>query len=100
MRTESQRTLDAVVRRVDSDATMMISPWLVYPTAFAEGAAVMIVEIAGARALAPYFGTSLRVWTAQITVTLLFLALGYGFGGLLAKRNARWTLPSLFAIAG
>ena len=75
-------------------------PWLVYPTAFLEGAAVIVVEIAGARALAPFFGTSLQVWTALITVTLLFLALGYGLGGLLARQRKTWILPALFAVAG
>src|SRR5687767_15921093 len=76
------------------------APWIVYPTAFLEGASVIIVEIAGARALAPFFGTSLQVWTALITVTLFFLALGYGFGGLLARRLRNGTLPTLFAVAG
>ena len=38
-------------------------------TAFLEGSSVLVVEIAGARALAPYFGSSLHVWTAQITAT-------------------------------
>lgn len=76
------------------------APWIVYPTAFLEGASVIIIEIAGARALAPFFGTSLQVWTATITVTLFFLALGYGLGGLLAKRLSGWMLPTLFALAG
>ena len=35
----------------------------------------MIVEILGANMLAPYFGTSHFVWTAQIAVTLAALAL-------------------------
>lgn len=77
-----------------------VAPAVVYPTAFLEGAAVIVVEIAGARALAPFFGTSLQVWTAQITVTLLFLALGYGLGGLLARRIRPWTLAALFGVAG
>src|SRR5437016_1968322 len=74
--------------------------WFVYLTAVLEGASVMVVEIAGARALAPFFGTSLAVWTSQITATLLFLALGYGLGGWLAKRASTWTLPIVFVIAG
>ena len=49
----------------------------------------MIVEILGAKMLAPYFGTSHFVWTAQIGVTLLALASGYYFGGWLADRSAR-----------
>src|SRR5688500_15973100 len=83
-----------------NDPTRSASPWMVYCTAFLEGAAVIVVEIAGARALAPFFGTSLQVWTAQITVTLLFLALGYGLGGLLTRRDRPILLPALFAIAG
>ena len=75
-------------------------PALTYPTAFLEGASVIIIEIAGARALAPFFGTSLQVWTATITVTLFFLASGYGLGGWLARRLRPATLPMLFAAAG
>ena len=76
------------------------APWFVYPTAFLEGASVIIIEIAGARALAPFFGTSLQVWTATITVTLFFLAMGYGLGGVMARRLSAWMLPMLFALAG
>ncbi len=76
------------------------SAWIVYLTALLEGASVIVVEIAGARALAPFFGTSLQVWTAQITVTLFFLAAGYGVGGLLARNLRPATLPMLFTIAG
>jgi len=69
-------------------------------TAFFEGLCVLLIEIVGARAMAPYFGTSLMVWTAQITATLLFLALGYRFGGVLSRRPNAWHLPLLFATAG
>jgi len=51
-------------------------------TAAVCGAAVMIVEILGAKMLAPYLGTSHFVWTAQIAVTLVALACGYWAGGL------------------
>lgn len=68
-------------------------------TAFIEGMSVLVVEIAGARALAPFFGTSLHVWTATITATLLFLALGYGLGGQLCKRGPM-ALPFVFWTAG
>jgi spermidine synthase len=68
-------------------------------TAFLEGMSVLIVEIAGARALAPYFGASLYVWTATITATLFFLALGYGLGGLLYRRGPM-ALPWVLWIAG
>jgi len=68
-------------------------------TAFLEGFSVLVVEIAGARALAPSFGASLKVWTAQITATLLFLALGYGLGGRWSKKGP-WSLPAVLWIAG
>lgn len=51
----------------------------------------MIIEILGAKMLAPYVGTSHFVWTAQITVTLVALAAGYYAGGWLADRSARPT---------
>ncbi len=47
----------------------------------------MVIEILGAKLLAPYFGTSHFVWTAQIGVTLLALAAGYALGGWLADRS-------------
>ncbi|MCX5908621.1 MAG: fused MFS/spermidine synthase [Deltaproteobacteria bacterium] len=60
-----------------------------YLTAALTGAAVMIIEILGAKMLAPFFGTSHFVWTAQIAVTLLALAAGYYVGGRLADRSPR-----------
>jgi predicted membrane-bound spermidine synthase len=60
-----------------------------YLTACVTGAAVMIVEILGAKMLAPYFGTSHFVWTAQIAVTMAALACGYYAGGRLVDRAAR-----------
>lgn len=41
----------------------------------------MVVELAAVRALAPWFGASLVVWTNVIAVILLALALGYILGG-------------------
>ena len=60
-----------------------------YLTAAVTGAAIMIVEILGAKMLAPYLGTSHFVWTAQITVTLLALACGYYAGGRWVDRAPR-----------
>lgn len=55
------------------------------------GAAVMEIEVLGARVVSPWFGVSLFVWTSLITVTLLALAAGYFLGGRLAdwKGNLR-----------
>ena len=57
-------------------------------TAAGTGAAVLIIEILGAKILAPYFGTSHFVWTAQIAVTLVSLACGYYLGGRWADRSS------------
>jgi len=60
-----------------------------YFTAATTGAAIMIVEILGAKMLAPYVGTSHFVWTAQIAVTLVALAAGYYAGGRLVDASPR-----------
>src|SRR5882724_3790037 len=60
-----------------------------YCTAGTTGAAIMIVEILGAKMLALYVGTSHFVWTAQIAVTLVALATGYYAGGRLVDRSPR-----------
>jgi spermidine synthase len=65
-----------------------------YVTAAFTGAAIMIVEILGAKMLSPYVGLSHFVWTAQIAVTLVALACGYYVGGRLADRTQQ--LSSLY----
>jgi spermidine synthase len=65
-----------------------------YFTAACTGAAVMVVEILGAKMLSPYFGLSHFVWTAQIAITLVALATGYYAGGRLADRSQQ--LPWLY----
>ncbi|MCW5556822.1 MAG: fused MFS/spermidine synthase [Verrucomicrobiae bacterium] len=52
-----------------------------YLTALVNGAAIMIVEILGAKMLAPFLGTSHFVWTAQIGMAMVSLAAGYYLGG-------------------
>src|SRR5258707_7460803 len=68
-----------------------------YFTAMVTGAAIMIVEILGAKMLAPFVGMSHFVWTAQIAVTLIALAAGYYAGGRLADRSQK-TGPLYWAI--
>jgi len=55
-------------------------------TAVVCGALIMVIEVMGSRVVGPFFGVSLFVWTSLIAVTLVALALGYGFGGYLADR--------------
>jgi predicted membrane-bound spermidine synthase len=63
---------------------------------FLEGGAVMVCELLGARMFAPFYGTTLFVWSTVIGVTLAALAAGYIIGGYLADRYTRNTL--LFTI--
>lgn len=55
--------------------------------AFLAGAALMVVELAGIRLLAPVFGSSLYTWTALIGVVLIAFGLGGYLGGRLADRT-------------
>ena len=64
------------------------------------GAAVMILEIVGARILAPYLGTSIVVWTGLIGVILASLSIGYAWGGRVADRRPEpGLLSALIALA-
>jgi spermidine synthase len=72
-----------------------------YLTAAVTGAAIMVVEILGAKMLSPYVGLSHFVWTAQIAVTLVALAVGYYVGGRLADQSQRlpWLYGAIVAAA-
>lgn len=59
---------------------------ILYAVSFVEGAALMAVELLGAKMIAPYYGTSLYVWTAVLATTLGGLALGYFGGGIISKK--------------
>lgn len=73
--------------------------WL-HATVFLTGAAVMVIELLGTRLIAPFYGTSLYVWTSVIAVTLIALALGYYLGGRWADRATRTGLSLIIALAG
>lgn len=86
------------------EALVTITPGLrryLFATTGICGAAVLIIEILGAKMLAPYVGTSHFVWTAQIAVTLVALASGYAFGGWFADRSSqlRYLYASLLGAA-
>ncbi|MBM3324285.1 MAG: hypothetical protein FJY66_01310 [Calditrichaeota bacterium] len=74
---------------------------VLYLVVFLCGAIVMILELGGARQLAPAFGQGLYVWSALITITLLGLAVGYRIGGRIADRwpSARTLFFVFLAIA-
>ena len=70
--------------------------------AFASGFAVLTIEIAGARLIAPVFGLSAVPWTAVIGVILAALAVGSYVGGRLAdgRRVPLWAILVAAGFAG
>jgi hypothetical protein len=67
---------------------------LLYLIAGWSGYYVMGIELLGGRLLAPYFGSSIYVWGAIITVFMLALSIGYLCGG-----RASLHAPSLERLA-
>jgi len=53
---------------------------------FLTGAAVLALEVLTSRILTPYFGVSLFIWAAILSITLTFLAVGYYGGSIVSKR--------------
>jgi len=56
-------------------------------TVLCTGAGILMLEVLGARIAGPFFGVSLYIWTALISVTLAALTLGYWLGGILCDRR-------------
>ena len=79
--------------------TSSISNAFLFLTVTISGGAVMILELLGTRIIAPFYGVSLYVWTALISVTLVALALGYYLGGFLADRYQRLRLAHIILLA-
>lgn len=67
--------------------------------AFIAGAAVIVIEICGARMLAPYLGDTLFTWTSSISVVLASLGVGYMLGGRIADRWHDARILSLVLVA-
>lgn len=60
--------------------------------AFLAGGSVMIIELAGNRVLAPWYGNTMYTWTGLIGVILVSISAGYYFGGWLADRRPRFRM--------
>ena len=76
------------------------TPLAVLAVAALAGCGTMSVELAAVRLLAPWFGTSLAVWTNVIGVVLLALALGYAWGARSATIAAPFTRLGMHLVAG
>src|SRR5690242_6161554 len=66
----------------------------VHAIAFFSGAVILVLEVLGARILAPHLGSSFAVWVNIIGTILASLSVGYYLGGLLADRNQK-LLPAI-----
>jgi len=66
---------------------------------FITGAVTLALEVLASRLLTPYFGVSLYIWAAILSVTLVCLALGYGLGGRLSRGRPPAALISLLLLA-
>ncbi len=74
-------------------------PLALYVTVMLTGAAVMMLELLGTRIIGPFYGVSLVVWSALISVTLIALALGYYLGGLSADIAKKLYLSQIIALS-
>ncbi|MBA3336928.1 MAG: fused MFS/spermidine synthase [Chloroflexia bacterium] len=67
---------------------------------FAGGFSGIGIELGASRLIAPYFGSSTFIWANLIGLTLLYLSIGYYFGGRVADRYpVPWILYSVTAVA-
>jgi spermidine synthase len=67
--------------------TPSLHPLLIHLTVFWGGFFVMAIELLSSKILAPYFGSSIFVWGAIITVFMISLSLGYLKGGHLSLHH-------------
>jgi len=75
--------------------------FLLYVIAFISGFVMMAYEILGVRVLTPFYGSSVYVWGATISVFLAGLSIGYAVGGRIADRRADGkTLALLVTVPG
>ncbi len=56
---------------------------------FITGAVTLSLEVLASRIMTPYFGVSLYIWAGILSITLIFLALGYQLGGQMSRRRGK-----------
>ncbi|MBI4644417.1 MAG: fused MFS/spermidine synthase [Deltaproteobacteria bacterium] len=56
---------------------------------FITGAVTLSLEVLASRIMTPYFGVSLYIWAGILSITLIFLALGYQLGGRVSQHRGK-----------
>lgn len=74
---------------------------LLYLTVFITGMSTLAIEFSAERLLGTVFGTSNLVWASIIGLILVYLSIGYWFGGRWADRSPHFsTLYTIIAFGG
>ena len=76
-----------------------LDPKTILITAFIEGFVLIFIEILSAKILNAYFGASLKVWSVILSCTLLFISLGYYYGGKISIASSRKKLIRIIQLA-
>jgi hypothetical protein len=66
---------------------VLFARWYLFVVVVGAGVATLMLQMVAWRMLAPFYGTGQPVWAAVIGATLVFLAVGYQLGGMLADRT-------------
>jgi predicted membrane-bound spermidine synthase len=66
---------------------------------FITGAITLSLEVLASRIMTPYFGVSLYIWAGILSITLIFLALGYRLGGQISQRRDKDGLQQILLAA-
>lgn len=76
-----------------------LTKYYILTLAITEGFCVMASELLSAKFIAPYFGSSLYVWSAVLGITLSALMGGYYFGGYLSEKTKNGRSAVLVALS-
>lgn len=87
---------------IDGVRSVRETRWYPVILAFTSGMTIMGVEMCSSRLIAPFFGTSLLVWTVIIGSVMIALTCGYYCGGILSERSRSigFLAGMLFCAAG